>query len=462
MNKKSLQACLFFSLTATLFLVLVLPSLCVSEAQPSEKNESSRSTEIEIKYQYYTSSSGLVVSAPLLSLKRIWNKWMSVRAWGVVDALSAATRAVPNPMQTPDSAQQEAINGKWESDALSAATSWNLPTNHAEEVEAWSKTQVYNQKTALSADAVSGATLNEMRRELGLSWQGNYKNYSGDLEGSTSLEKDYLSRGMGLGLSGLHYENNFQWRLMYNLRRDEIRLQSSPWKKYKSKDQLALDRLTVSTSFTPSTSTILYNTVLLQSSRGMLTHPYKQVWMDGSPYLERLPTYRSAFALAFGIRQWIPQPLGDLALGTTYTFNRDSWKINGHNLDLSLYWQIKEGYLLIPRYRGYWQESSFFFKDVYTESDTLRSSKNQGYYTSDYQHGKLQSHLVETTFRLNPDQWVTGNRVAWTMRWVQVDLTLGRFLVLYNEDPKVRRLQGITYSGPLSAWIIRTGLKTEF
>ncbi len=133
-------------------------------------------------------------------------------------------------------------------------------------------------------------------------------------------------------------------------------------------------------------NSLLQLNMTYSNSEGYLSDPYKQVYFYDTVnplrvsdiQSDKRPRQKNQFAwLAQYVHNF--EDLNNAALHADYRFGTDDWGINSHTTELSWHQPIFAGWLVIPRFRYYSQDSADFYAPVFSGK-----SKNYSAYSSDY------------------------------------------------------------------------------
>lgn len=135
-----------------------------------------------------------------------------------------------------------------------------------------------------------------------------------------------------------------------------------------------------------SPQSLIQSTLSFTSSDGYLSDPYK--------YFDHRPRSRDSLAALTRYALYFPEE--DFSLHGDYRFTHDSWNINSHTFELSIYKPLGERWLIRPNLRYYIQGDASFFTGSFPPPDEER------FYSADERLDAFQSitagFYVERTF----------------------------------------------------------------
>lgn len=151
----------------------------------------------------------------------------------------------------------------------------------------------------------------------------------------------------------------------------------------------------LSAAFVPTRSTLLQLAHELRGALGYMASPYRFVAVGPGEGLcgasssfclpETHPRRRARHAWALRARQALGR---HLALGASYRFYGDSWRLRSHTAALELAATPTRRLLLALEYRAYAQSGAFFYRTRYLSPGT------GGYFTRDRELSSLGSHRL--------------------------------------------------------------------
>ncbi len=219
---------------------------------------------------------------------------------------------------------------------------------------------------------LSGASIHEKRDVV--SFGASYKMAKNLLKVGLgrSVENDYKSNFYSLGLSRYLNQKNTQVDVGVGLSLDKHGIADQPLtdKKRSLSYHLGVTQLLSPQSF-------IQANLGYGQHRGVLSDPYKKVYIEGKGLdvdLRPESRYQSTLSLLYA-RQF---KSNDSALHLGYRYYQDNWDIKAHTLSAKYHYPLAKGWMLIPEFRYYKQNSADFYQ-VYFNQDSIGS-----YHSSDY------------------------------------------------------------------------------
>jgi len=138
-------------------------------------------------------------------------------------------------------------------------------------------------------------------------------------------------------------------------------------------------------------------------SDGFLASPYRNVDIGSEKIYERLPSDRTAHAVAIKLIKLINEPT---SVHLYYRYYFDDWEIRSHTVSVDLYRDITDYIVLGGSYRYYNQDEASFTKksDQYKPDDT--------YIAIDYKYSNFTSNTIGINLMLTP-QWEFFSFIDW-------------------------------------------------
>jgi hypothetical protein len=136
---------------------------------------------------------------------------------------------------------------------------------------------------------------------------------------------------------------------------------------------------------------------------GFTSNPYRQAITSTGPVPERHPNERLRQAVAISGRYFVD--VTKTALIGQYRYYFDDWKIHAHTPELRIIQQVGNAIDASFRYRYYWQDDAFFFREKYGPAMDLV------YVTDDPKMAPYDGHLLEAKLG------VLGEAFGFEERW---------------------------------------------
>lgn len=247
---------------------------------------------------------------------------------------------------------------------------------------------------------------------------------------SFSIESDYVSVGIGTGISKRTKDNNGEFAAKVYCYIDQVEIilpyelrtpktgglvgypneHDYPWESRTtyslllSYSQVVNERLQVIGILDPA----------YQS--GFLSMPFHRIYFnDNTLKTERLPSSR--FKIPVGLRA--NYFLGDkLIIRSFYRFYHDNWGLNAHTADIELTTKLSPFFSISPFYRFYTQNGINYFAPY------RQHQINEQFYSSNYDLSKFNSHFFGAGFKLTPVKKMLGVK--------QLELRYGHYLRTNN------------------------------
>jgi hypothetical protein len=245
---------------------------------------------------------------------------------------------------------------------------------------------------------------------------------------SYSHESDYVSYGLGIGITKKSKDNNSELsaRAQVYLDRVEIilpfELRTPATGGYPGSpnqyDYPHRQRNTYGVSFTFSK---IINQRLqlmwlmdLTYQKGFLSLPFHRIYFkDNGLATELLPSSR--FKIPVGMKA--NYFLGDrVVLRSFYRFYKDDWGLNAHTADLEASFKATPFFSVSPFYRFYHQSAIDFFAGY------RQHVQSEPYYSSNYDLSAFTSHFFGAGLRFAPKKGIFGN-----LHWNMIELRYGHY-----------------------------------
>lgn len=227
--------------------------------------------------------------------------------------------------------------------------------------------------------AMSGATIEEARDEIGASYRSFNKttNSESTVSAGYSTENDY--RSLSFGFNGAFYVNQQLTTLEYGFNTSKDYIDASDADKFPNRP---VNEMKNRLGMLAGVSHILTKNTLIGASfsyallDGYLSDPYKQAYVAATLVNDNRPYWNEQFALSLMLREFFPSVNG--ALHADYRFYTSTWNLDSNTLELSWYQNLGDGWQIIPSIRMYDQTQAEFYAPYYT------TTRTDGYYSSDY------------------------------------------------------------------------------
>jgi hypothetical protein len=254
--------------------------------------------------------------------------------------------------------------------------------------------------SSASVDVVSNATkqMNDFRSEITGSLDQKIRSTTLSAAYIYSVEHDYESHNLNLGLSQDLFQRNTTLAIGYSLSLNSVG---------RAGDQAfhrSLDVNGVGLSWTQvlNPRTVAQLSYSFSYASGYQASPYRFVRIETPDYTqtefkvpETEPTERYRHAVVVGINRHLGK---NASLQGDYRFYADSWGVQAHTLQARFFLTLKDVTLRL-RERFYYQKGADFFRSHYT------SDQSQPYVTADREL---------STFASN----VAGLKASWRLPWV--------------------------------------------
>ena len=209
--------------------------------------------------------------------------------------------------------------------------------------------------------------------------------YALSVNGSTSHEKDYVSNSGGFNIQRDFNNKNTSLNFGFNYTDDVINPSNRRDEFFsKTSSQYLLGLTQILTK-----KTIWQGNFSMAVENGYLTDPYKMVYVQNEGILyDKRPDERYRWSFFNKFIHYIAS--SEAALHFDYRYTIDSWQIDSHMFQLTLYQSIMNGWQLVPNIRYYSQSASYFYQPFF---DTVYG---QNAYSSDYrlaQYGAVSGGL---------------------------------------------------------------------
>lgn len=229
--------------------------------------------------------------------------------------------------------------------------------------------------------AMSGATIEEARDEIGASYRSFNKTTNSESTVSVgySTENDY--RSLSFGFNGAFYVNQQLTTLEYGFNTSKDYIDATDADKPIGAGR-PTNEMKNRLGMLAGVSHILTKNTLVGASfsyallDGYLSDPYKLAYVGNTPVHDNRPYWNEQFALSLMLREFFPSVNG--ALHADYRFYTSTWNLDSNTLELSWYQNLGGGWQIIPSIRMYDQTQAEFYAPYYT------TTRTDGYYSSDY------------------------------------------------------------------------------
>ena len=211
--------------------------------------------------------------------------------------------------------------------------------------------------------SLSSASIYDTRKEANLSVEHSFERFSINVGGAFSQEDDYKSRNARAEVQTWSSDKNTTYNLGVSYNDDNIGSSIDP----------ALDESRTTQNYLLGVTQVINATSLAQvnvtygSGDGYHSDPYKT--FDNRP--------RSREQWAFMTRYVLYLPIIEAALHTDYRYYRDTFGVDSHMIELSLYQPVLSSWIIRPSVRYYSQSRADFFEGTYPPSS------EPGFYTAD-------------------------------------------------------------------------------
>ena len=242
---------------------------------------------------------------------------------------------------------------------------------------------------------MSGATIEETRSQLDLSYFQKHRVSETTTTLSYSKENDYDA--LSFGVSGLWYFNNRLTTLNYGLNGGQDHIDPTGRSMSETKTRLS--------GFIGFSQVINANRLIgadfsITSLNGYLSDPYKGacISLDGTQCTggvvsDARPDRKLSYAATVKWREFVPQYDG--ALHADLGLFRNDWEVTAASANVAWYQNLGYRWQLIPSLRLYRQTEAEFYEPYYT------STRADGYYSSDARLSEFTS--VSGRFKVRAD-----------------------------------------------------------
>jgi hypothetical protein len=412
-------------------------------------------------------------------LSRLIGKRTAVKAEFLLDAVTAASRRVYNPLSTSsDSAYAHEVAVPI--DAITSATEWvrSYPPAPLD------SPAIADNGYALSVDAVTAASASELRNEYGAGLSHNWVNTLMELFFRRSDENDYHSNSGSLKVKQHLFKKNSQVNFSYTRYDDNIEpKKSSPSYHLKGNRIVNNFNLGWAQTLTPRTlGMVAFESVFSNGLLGRWDNPddrmmgrlYYSVLVEdtvssenesslqgGAFYWESYPETKQSHAGLVKIRQHYPSIFYDGSAQLEYRRYWDTWGVSANTYALTLYQYLHERIYLQLRYRYYHQTPAAFYRNRYNLRHVNPDSpKFLSYITVDPRLSDFDSHLFQAriVFVLNPFHKITPEK-SFGFLPTRVDIEVQRYLRSTHADLQIRTRRYEYYGKEgLQAWVVRGGM----
>ncbi len=245
--------------------------------------------------------------------------------------------------------------------------------------------------------AMSGATIEEERTELGLDARIVTEKFDSSISFGTSKENDYQSFSGGLSGAYRLYPN-LTVDFGANYSKDYI--DATDVKDYpdrpsdKTKNRFGT---MFGASFVATKTTLLGASFGYSLLDGYLTDAYKAVRVNGDTIRESRPDTNGQFSWTIMWREFFPK--ANAALHVDYGQYSNDWELSSRTVKVAWYQNIGKGWQIIPSVRHYQQTAAIFYKPVY---DVARADN---YHSSDYRLSEFSANNAQIKLLKNFDSF---------------------------------------------------------
>jgi hypothetical protein len=225
---------------------------------------------------------------------------------------------------------------------------------------------------------MSGATIEESRKEVSLDFHSFAKQSDTTLSAGFSSENDY--RSISFGFSGSFQFNQKLTSIDYGLNAAKDYLE--PTQSLNSEVLRITDEVKNRTGANLGISQVFTKNTLIGLSfsyaglDGYLSDPYKLAAVAGELLPDARPDVHEQTAVTLMWREFFPS--ANAALHADYRAYTNNWGIASDTVELSWYQNIGSSWQLIPSVRNYQQTAADFYRPFY-----LNPRKDK-FYSSDY------------------------------------------------------------------------------
>lgn len=238
----------------------------------------------------------------------------------------------------------------------------------------------HQHKTLLAVDAVSGASViapggvaasfEEIRREMAVRLLHRRDQTAVAGSYAYSNEDDYRSHVAGLALSRDFFINNTHLLADYTRAWDQVdNLNKQPGEKW-PRDKNTQNGTVVLTQILSPKSFTRFG-YALSDVEGYQASPYRRVTVKATSFDEVHPDTRLRHSLFVWYNRYFLTRTSGHVNGTLY---RDDWGVNAYSTEVKLYQSLFNPLILRLRYRYYRQTAADFFREVYTQRESLMSA----------------------------------------------------------------------------------------
>jgi hypothetical protein len=138
-----------------------------------------------------------------------------------------------------------------------------------------------------------------------------------------------------------------------------------------------------------SPNAVVAVSVDVSTLHGYQSNPYRQAIAGEMFVPERHPTRRTREAFAVSARYYA-QPIATTLIGA-YRYYRDSWQVHAHTPELRAVYDVSPAVDLGFRYRYYWQDGAYFYRERYPADDAAMTQ----YVSDDVKLSSFTGHSFE-------------------------------------------------------------------
>ncbi|MDX5428337.1 MAG: DUF3570 domain-containing protein [Bacteroidota bacterium] len=242
--------------------------------------------------------------------------------------------------------------------------------------------------------------------------------------GYGSVESDYRSLGLGIGLTGFHRFGTFvieangfwddcRWGWLEDGTGQEliypVELRYREW--YDTYKRTSYRIGGSVTFFTGKSSNLSLSGDVVHQTGLLATSFHRVYFTDGSLAVENLPGSRTKIPIQMDFRT---QLMNDLIGRFSVGYYWDDWDIKAPSLSAEIPIQFSPTFSLSPFYRWYQQQAASWFAPYQLHSPT------EVYYTSDYDLSAFYSQKFGLGFRWMPSLGIAGiPRTKWSFRGLE-------------------------------------------
>jgi hypothetical protein len=216
--------------------------------------------------------------------------------------------------------------------------------------------------------SLSSASIHDTRKAADLSVQHEFEKFAINVGGAFSQEDDYKSKAVKAEVKTWSSDKNTTYNLGVSYADDDIGSTLDP----------TLSESRNTTNYILGVTQVINERSLAQvnvtygSADGFLTDPYKTY--DNRPH--------SKEQWAFMTRYVLYLPSTEAALHTDYRYYRDTFGLDSHMVEVSLYQPVMSSWIIRPSIRYYSQSKADFFEGTYPPPNP-----GAGFYTADQRMG---------------------------------------------------------------------------